>query len=292
MRKRMFFGAAVLASGLLPAPVTAQERSDYPWLDAKEPATFDTISRRFPPPPGFIRRPLTRGGFGHWLRHLPLKPPGTPVLLFDGRRKARQDVHRAVIDIDVGRADLQQCADAAIRLRAEFLFARGRVDDIGFNYTNGEHIAFRRWAAGWRPVVEGAKVRWRRTADESKGRETLKRYLRAIFTYAGSYSLSRELTNIGHRREARVGDIFLQGGFPGHAVIIVDRADNPQSGKTVLLLAQSYMPAQDLHVLANPRGAYDPWYVMGEGERLETPEWTFTWQQRFSFDNDAVKTLQ
>jgi hypothetical protein len=40
------------------------------------------------------------------------------VLLYNGAPKFRQDVHAAVIDIDVGTRDLQQCADATMRLRA------------------------------------------------------------------------------------------------------------------------------------------------------------------------------
>ena len=52
-----------------------------------------------------------------------MKPANAPVLIYTGAQKWRQDVHAAVIDIDVGRRDLQQCADAIMRLRAEWLFA-------------------------------------------------------------------------------------------------------------------------------------------------------------------------
>ncbi|MBI5916420.1 MAG: hypothetical protein HY842_13670, partial [Bacteroidetes bacterium] len=44
----------------------------------------------------------------------------------------------------------------------------------------------------------------------------------------------------------------------------------------VFMLAQSYMPAQEIHVLVNPNDAeLSPWYGADFGEELFTPEWTF-----------------
>ena len=45
------------------------------------------------------------------------------------------------------------------------------------------------------------------------------------------------------------------------------------------MLAQSYMPAQDIHVLRND-GALNPWYAVIPGAtELQTPEWTFKTNQ-------------
>jgi hypothetical protein len=42
------------------------------------------------------------------------------------------------------------------------------------------------------------------------------------------------------------------------------------------MLAQSYMPAQDVHILKNPaKWRSTPWYELDFGEELRTPEWTF-----------------
>ena len=42
------------------------------------------------------------------------------------------------------------------------------------------------------------------------------------------------------------------------------------------MIAQSYMPAQELQVLKNPDDAkLSPWYSSDFGEVLQTPEWTF-----------------
>lgn len=76
------------------------------------------------------------------------------------------------------------------------------------------------------------------------------------------------------RRDAIPGDVFIEGGHPGHAVLVVDAADEAASGRRFVLLAQSYMPAQQVHVLRNPRRA-DPWFPTDEQGPLVTPEWVF-----------------
>ena len=96
------------------------------------------------------------------------------------------------------------------------------------------------------------------------------------FSIRCSWSLSQQMIPVARPEDIRIGDAFVQGGFPGHAAIILDVALNPVTGEKVFLLAQSYMPAQEIHVLLNPSNAQlSPWYSAGFGERLETPEWTF-----------------
>ena len=73
-----------------------------------------------------------------------------------------------------------------------------------------------------------------------------------------------------------VGDVFIQGGSPGHAVLVVDVAEDPRTGRGVFLLVQSYMPAQEIHILKNPTDLnLSPWHETGFGETLRTPEWLF-----------------
>ncbi len=70
--------------------------------------------------------------------------------------------------------------------------------------------------------------------------------------------------------------MLIRGGFPGHAVIVMDVAVN-DSGKKIYLLAQSYMPAQDIHVLKNPGNTdLSPWYEVNQENFIITPEYTFT----------------
>ena len=198
------------------------------------------------------------------------------MLLHTGAPKPRQDVHVAVIDIDVGPRDLQQCADAIMRLRAEWQFASGRPGDIAFNDTGaGKPIAFARWAAGERPQMSGRSLSWSRSAQPDAGYASFRRYMDVVFTWAGTYSLEREL-QAKPLPELAAGDLFIKGGFPGHAVLVADVAESPATGERRFLLVQSFMPAQEMHVLKNPAKADgSPWYPLAFGDQLVTPEWPF-----------------
>jgi len=208
------------------------------------------------------------------LRHLPLKPHGEKVHYFDGRTKANSGIAAAVIDMGVGDKDLQQCADAVIRLRAEYLRSSGREEEIVFNFTNGTPASWDKWKNGYRCFVSGNEVEWNQTAGYSDSDNTFSAYLETVFIYAGSLSLENELKPAGVD-DIQPGNVFIQGGSPGHAVIVVDVAIN-SSGEKVFMLAQSYMPAQDIHILINPdNNDISPWYQLNANEKLYTPEWVF-----------------
>ncbi len=263
---------ALLLVTTFAAPAAAQT---YTWLDA-DPDPANRLDARIPPPAGFERVTAEPGSFAAWLRGLPLLPGRPDVLLHDGGRKGNQSAHHAVVDIDVGARDLQQCADAVMRLHAEYLYAAGRHGEIHFYFTSGDEAAWSRYADGWRASIQGNDVRWNRTAEPASGRASFRRYLDLVFTYAGTHSLSLELRSVADTADVQVGDVFIQGGFPGHAVIVVDVAEDPSTGEKRFLIAQSYMPAQQVHVLRNPATPGDPWYPAAFGEVLRTPEWTFS----------------
>jgi hypothetical protein len=263
-----------LCIGLLIAGVYAEPPA-RPWLAGQ--GVEGVICDRIPLPRGFERVAVREGSFGDWLRHLPLKREGTPVYLYDGRKKGNQNAHIAVIDMDMGTGDLQQCADAIIRLRGEYLYAAQRFSAIHFRFTNGDDASFMMWASGYRPEAKGNKVTWIKTRAPDQSYKSFREYLRTVFIYAGTSSLSRELAKRGNMHDMRIGDVFIEPGFPGHAVLVVDMAEDAVTGKRVFLLAQSYMPAQDIHILRNPTNeVLSPWYDLDSGAKLKTPEWVFT----------------
>jgi len=261
--------------GLFPSAIPGFSQSfSYPWLERyRQP---ENIVNRIPVPDGYERINTTPGTFADWLRWLPLKEGRPPVYLFNGQKKGNQEAHFAVVDIDVGKGDLQQCADAVIRLRAEYLYFIGEYDTIHFKFTSGHEAKFRKWIEGYRPVISGNEVRWVKSAKRDSSYTSFREYLNSVFMYAGSYSLSRELCRVKDLREMKIGNVFIEGGFPGHAVIVVDMAVNGRTGKRLFLLVQSYMPAQEIHILKNPIDSkLNPWYELEFGETLYTPEWTF-----------------
>lgn len=235
-----------------------------------------SLMNRIKPPLSYTRIELEGNSFGSYLRNFKLKPHGSKVHYYNGEIKSR-DVHVAVLDMDVGDKDLQQCADSIIRLRADYLYEEDRFEDISFNLTNGFQTPYKKWMNGYRVKVKGNTTTWIKKYDNNENDyKVLKSYLEFIYSYAGTLSLSKELKSVDYM-SMKVGDVFIRGGSPGHGIIVMDMAVNDE-GERIYMLAQGYMPAQEMHVLLNPRDKeMSPWYKLDENDtEIITPEWTFT----------------
>lgn len=234
----------------------------------------DTLEKRINTPDGYKRLSSSEGELTSFLRNLCLKPDGSPVLLYDGTEKGYQDGHIAVFTLDTGDRDLQQCADSIIRVYAEYYWSLGDYDKIAFHLTNGFLMEYTKWRDGNRLVVDGNHVSWNKTRGYDDSYEAFRNYLEMVFAYAGTLSLSQECKAIP-AEEIKPGDLFLQGGSPGHCILVADIAED-LSGHRCYLLAQGYMPAQDFHILKNPLHEEDPWYYEEELVfPLDTPSWSF-----------------
>ena len=273
---------ALLGSISCGTPDTAAARIPVELTESTIVLPDSTIEGRISVPEGFKRLPVEPGSFQEYLRQLPLKPEGSMVKLHNGLPKLNVMVHEAVVDLDIGRKDLHQCADAVIRLHAEYHFRNGNHSDIQYDLTNGFRVEYERWRDGERVQVRGNETWWAPSGSPDESYSGFWKYLEFIFTYAGTISLSNELKP-GDPAKIAAGNVFIQGGSPGHAVIVVDVAEN-EAGERVFLLAQSYMPAQEIHVLKNPMdNTLSPWYKADFGDELNTPEWTFRSQDLKAF---------
>jgi hypothetical protein len=271
-RFRPFFAGLVASFAMLVAGrMAADQAVPHPW---QATSAEGTVESRVQPPPGFVRKPALPDSFAAWLRGLPVKAGRPSVRLFNGQLKGNQEAHHVVLDIDVGKRDRQQCADAVIRLRAEYLHQAGRDGEICFRFTNGTPARWADWKTGMRPNLSTRNTVWEKTAAPDAGYPSFRRYLDIVFSYAGTFSLHRELDKVADPRAIEAGDVFIEGGFPGHAVVVVDVAQD-ERGRRAVLLAQSYMPAQDIHILRNPASPEHPWYVIEGDAPLSTPEWHF-----------------
>lgn len=291
----LIFGCDSLGDGKsLAITQGASEKKDtslhnrYSWKP--EYKADEMLVNRISLPAGYIRTEVSKNSFADWLRHVPLKPGNPEVKLYNGLPKVNQSAQFAVLDIDVGREDLQQCADAVMRLKAEYHFSRKGKKDIHFKFTSGDEAFYTSWIEGYRPVVKGNKVSWTKQAARDESYKGFKAYLKQVFSYAGTSSLSKEMQT-KELSQMQVGDVFIKGGFPGHAVIVMDMAVKPSTGEKIFLLAQSYMPAQDIHILKNPKENNSPWYPLAFAGSLETPEWTFERSDLKMFKRTSVSEL-
>lgn len=85
-----------------------------------------TLVLRFPSPHGYTTVFYDSNSYGHYLQHLSVKPLGSPVKYYDGNNKPGKHIYCSVIDMDIDPVDLQQCADAVMRLRGEYLYGQNR----------------------------------------------------------------------------------------------------------------------------------------------------------------------
>ncbi len=210
-------------------------------------------------PSGYEREKIDSNSFAFFLRNFPLKKDNT-VYYFNGKKKYNQSIHFAVLDIDVGTRDLQQCADAVMRLRAEYLFKTKQYSKIHFNFLSDKKPRF-----------------YTDYAHNNRSYKTFRKYMNYIFSYANTSSLHDEIKKV-KIEDMQIGDVFIQKGNPyGHAIIIVDMAEKKATGEKIFLIAQSFMPAQSIHILKNFNNKnINPWYPLNFGQNLYTPEWTFS----------------
>lgn len=226
-------------------------------------------------PNGFGYPNEVDSAYSNWLLDLKFKK-NKPVYLYDGKLKLNQDVHYGVLNIDIGKNDLIQCADAAIKIRADYLFEKNRFPEINFAATSGDKISFESWLKGTRWKAQGNKlVSYTTTRNVNKIKNDYDAFMKLVYSYCGTYSLSNQLKQVNDNSSLQAGDIFIKGGFPGHAVTVMAVAKNGD-GKKIFLLSQGYMPAQDIHILKNSANpSLSPWYALSDIYPLCTPEWRF-----------------
>lgn len=238
----------------------AETGKDKPVIVVKDvdiPVEYTKIGG-IPVPAGYKRTTAGNHSFETWLRALPLKKDKT-VYLYNGQKKPNQSAQFAVVDISRSKTDLQQCADVMMRLRAEYLFAERKFDSIRFMDYN------KKW------------YNW--TGEDN--RPEFDAYLQQVFGWCGSASLEKQLQRIENMADIKAGDVFISGGFPGHAMIVADIAVN-NDGDKIFLLVQGYQPAQDVHVVVNPNDlALSPWYRITASNDIITPEWSFNQNQLY-----------
>ena len=221
-----------------------------------EITTSQILKDRIKTPENYTRVSNDSNSFGYYLQHLPLKAEGSQVLLYNGEIKENNNVYCAVVNMDIGTKDLQQCADAVMRLRAEYLYQQKNYEDIKFQFVNDSK---------WHTYKEYIK--------QDFSYPKFRKYMEYVFNYANTASLKKQLKPIPFNT-MQIGDVLVQSGSPyGHAVIVVDICKN-ELGEKQYLLAQSYMPAQETQILMNPN-TLTPWYSKPSNSIIKTPEWTF-----------------
>jgi len=242
-----------------------------------------TLESRFAVPEGYIRTEYPEGSFGSFVRNYPMKPDGSPVLLWTKEPKGNQRDHAAVFDMMVeDELDVQQCADSVMRIYAEYFRATGQYDRIRFHFVSGFLCDYNSYIQGNRVKVSGDDVVWVQSQPAEDSDNVFNEYMKIVCAYASTLSMESESVS-ADLHDLQIGDIFLKGGSPGHVVMVADVCEN--GGRKAFLLAQGYMPAQEFHIVKNPLHENDPWYYE---EEVRYPFIT----QAYTFPEGSFRRLQ
>ncbi len=234
-----------------------------------------SVKSRVKLPEGFTREVYTEGSFQEYIRNYKLKPFGAKVINYDGSNYFNQIGHFGVLEIPVPENGLQQCADALIRIRSEYLWNKNQKDKIGFNFTSGHYCSWSKYAEGYRPKINGNKVTFHKTAKANHSKDNFYKYLNLIYMYSGTISLFNEMPKNNSIEKLKVGDMLIVGGSPGHVVMIADVIEN-ELGEKRFLLFQGNTPAQSVHLLKNLEDtSISPWYELKLNSEINIPGYTF-----------------
>ena len=195
-------------------------------------------------PGGFVRVPVEADSFGEYLRHVRLQKRGSHMKYFNGKIAYGQYFGYAVLDVPM-LANSEQCADAVMRMRAEYLWENRQYGQIHFQ------------------TVSGKEQRY----DGGPDRDAFERYLMTVFDRSNTTSLRREMKPKDINNVAP-GDVFVyespRPGLYGHAVLVVDVAHNARTGQTAIMLAQSSTPALTMHIIRDIlHPVRSPWVILG-----------------------------
>ena len=208
-------------------------------------------------PIGYTR---VESDYAEFLRSLPLKKRGSKVQLYMGGDANLQFLSTGVIDLPM-LSNSEQCADMTMRLRAEYLFSKGRYSDICFRDVNGNILRY----------------------NGGNSRESLEKFLRKAYGVCSTFSVSRE-TKPRPISEVQPGDVLVYPARKiegmGHALIVVDVARNGK--KVAIMCAEGNTPARELHIVRNLNPIKNPWFFFdGDESKL--------WVSVFYFNKNELR---
>lgn len=191
------------------------------------------------PPAGYIALSYDDGSFSKFVQNLPLKK-GTEIVTHKGRKVNSFYNVLAVIELPLlFRGDLEQCADYAMRLWAEYYKESEDLKSLYlFNY-------------------DGSKSYY------SKAGQSYKDFLFNRFNYSNSHSIKFGGKRI-EKSELRPGDLIVQNekGGIGHVSVIFNICRN-EKGEKLYLIGYSFMPAQEMHIEGASAGeGKEGWFTL------------------------------
>ena len=241
----------------------------------------ENITSRILTPPRFKRIPADSGSFAEYIRNYPLKKAGSSVLLYNGQEKQNQEAHCAIFLLPLENHDFQQGAGSVIRFYAEYMYKMGYENKISFPLTHENICEWSEWRKKYlterklKTDLAGNLKKWTKYEEAPSKYEIFKSYIKNVLSNASPLSLMYESEPIDFS-QVEIGDILFDLGKPNFVCLVTDVCKNPENNEKAVLLAQGSAPAQEFHIIKNPKRVNDPWYYMEDfSVKTKTPEHTY-----------------
>jgi len=218
---------------------------------------YPTIEKAFSVPAGYKRTGVKQNSFAAYIRNLPVLKDSIDVLDFRKRiwKKSEDSTLAAVVPVNILGQRLWQCMDILIRFHIDYLF-KNRSAWINYPLPDGTMLSWYEWKDGIRPVFRGMHFSKLLKAKKDDSHSNFNKYLNTIFEYSGTQSFWHYYPDID-LKDIQPADFIVKKGRNGHAVLIVDIAEN-QSGEKVALIGQGDTPACQFYLLKQSDG--NPWF--------------------------------
>ena len=239
MKKKILWGLALVAVIIVAA-------AGYCWWigTRSNPWNAKTVGD-IPVPSGYERDEAAKGSYAEFLRSLPLKERGAKVQFYTGGDANYQFLSAGVIDMPM-LSNAEQCADMTMRLRAEYLWKKGRYSEISFTDVNGKRHSY----------------------DGGSSRKAFVKYMKRMYGVCSTFSVYNE-TKVRKPSDIKAGDVLVYKQRPGrkygHALIIVDVATNSDGDKAIICV-EGNTPAREAHVVRNFNPLRNPWSLIDKDD--------------------------
>lgn len=260
-------GDRVIAPPPPPSQSPADRVGHYAWLSRSQRSDYVPLAEYLVAPAGFGRVDEPTDSFGQWLRHLPIAPVGTPVTSSNGKVVMAGDDARlaATIALQPRNGRLLAGPNMMIRLRAEYEWATQRGGQLAFHLTSGHLVAWKPWAEGVRPIIQGREVTFRKTGLKDDSRSNFCAYLETLFNCTSALSLLDDTRPV-ENATLSPGDVFLPRGRNAQPLMVLDVITD-STGEVRVLLGRGGMPAQTFHVIRGADGS--PWFGVTQRTAIE-----------------------
>ncbi len=245
------FWAIVL---VLPVSTVAQEK-----LQNTSPFGLGPeLAQIFSVPAGYHRITVMPQSFAGFLRRLPLHTGRKAVRDYRGQifKNVADSTVAAIVNLHIRGKKLEQCMDIIQRLYAEFCLQTAREDSIRFLLPDRSILSWKDWKQGWRPQRKSEMFPLKKNARPDRSRRNFEAYLWEIFYYSGTQTAYFGLQKV-EPQNIRIGDLIIKQGRRGHAVILLDLAENDVGDKKGIF-GQGDTPACEFYILKNRDGL--PWF--------------------------------